>query len=91
MLLIASTNNKFVITIRRISFHDMPQNRHTANFNHRLRFKCRFFGNSGSEASRKDYYLHMLPSNHFAPSRFKITTAVLITHSASIHSEQFLT
>ena len=30
-------------------------------------------------------------SNHFAPSRFKITTAVLITHSASIHSEQFFT
>ena len=91
MLLITGTNHKFIESIIGIGLHNMPLNRHAADLNHGFGFINRFLRDTGSEASRKDYYLHMLPSNHFAPSRFKITTAVFTTVSASIHSEQFFT
>ena len=58
VLLISSTNNKLIVAIACISLHDMPQNRHTANLNHRLRFIRRFFGNTCSKTTSKNNNFH---------------------------------
>ena len=51
LLLVASTDYKLGMTIIGILFHNMPQNRHTANLNHWLWFKLRFLRYSGAKAT----------------------------------------
>ena len=51
LLLIAGTDDKLGMAIVGILLHDMPQDGHTANLNHRLGPKDGLFGNAGSKTA----------------------------------------
>ena len=51
LLLVASADYKLGMTIKGILFHDMPQNRHTANLNHWLWLELAFFADTRTEAT----------------------------------------
>jgi hypothetical protein len=55
---VTATDNKFGMAIGGVAFHDMPQNRFSANFNHRFRSQMAFFGYTGAHAPRKNYNFH---------------------------------
>ena len=58
--LISQTHNKIVESVMGIFLHDMPQNRLSANFDHRLGFQMRFFADPRSESPCKNHYFHSL-------------------------------
>ena len=60
MLLVAAADNKIIVAIGRVDFHNMPKDRHSADFDHRLRNKMTFFTYSGSESACKNYCFHKI-------------------------------
>src|SRR3989344_2651613 len=56
--LIAEANDEVMEPIVRVDFHDMPQNRHTTNFHHRLRAHMRLFREPCAETACEDDYFH---------------------------------
>ena len=69
---ITAADDKLLKTITGIQLHDMPDNRHSADFNHRFRTELGFFSNPRSLSPGKDDDLHkrfsftlsMAPTQH---------------------------
>lgn len=55
---VAAADHEFVYAVRGIDFHDVPENRPAADFNHGLRLKVGFLGNPSSETAGEDDCLH---------------------------------
>ena len=55
---IAERENKFMMPIMGINFHDMPENRSVADIHHGLGPVFGFFPEPGAKSSAKDYGLH---------------------------------
>ena len=51
VLLVAGQNDEIVVAVARVVLHDVPENRHLADFDHRLRTEMRLLGNTGSETT----------------------------------------
>ena len=62
MLLVPGADHKIIEAIVRILFHDMPQNGHTADFDHRFRLELTFFRNARAIAAGKNYNFHIFHS-----------------------------
>ena len=58
VLLVTGADNKVVESVCAVQLHNVPKNRHTAQFNHRLRFELAFFGNASAKATRENNYFH---------------------------------
>ena len=66
MLLVPGADHKIIEAIVRILFHDMPQNGHTADFDHRFRLELTFFRNARAIATGKNYNFHIFHSRKLA-------------------------
>ena len=62
MLFVPGADHKIIKAIVRILFHDMPQNGHTADFDHRFRLELAFFRNARAIAAGKNYNFHIFHS-----------------------------
>ena len=69
VLLISATDNKLIIPVGRIAFHNMPEYGHSADFNHRLRFEVGFLRDSRSESACQNNDLHFSIPFKFCCSR----------------------
>ena len=56
--LIAAANDEFVDPVGRVNFHDVPQDRPTTDFYHRLGLEHGFFAEAGTEAAGQDNGFH---------------------------------
>ena len=59
MALIAAADDKIIVSVIRINFHDMPQNRSAADFNHRLWTQVAFLRYARSKAARQNNNFHV--------------------------------
>ena len=59
---VATANHKVVHAVRGIHFHNVPENRTTADFDHGLWFEMGFLGNSSSESTGKYDGFHWFSS-----------------------------
>ena len=66
MLLIASTDNKFVKSVVAVQFHDMPKNGHPTQLYHWLRLKLALLADSCAITARKNNNFHFLSSPLFS-------------------------
>src|SRR5579875_671063 len=60
--LVTQTNHEFRETVMGINFHDVPQDRHITNSDHRFRSKLRFLPQPGTQTARQNYNFHRTPS-----------------------------
>lgn len=58
--LVPAANYEIIDPMRGVNLHDMPQDRHATNLDHRLGFDDCLFTKTGSQATRKYYRLHFL-------------------------------
>ena len=58
VLLVARADDKVVKTVVGIFLHDMPQDGHVADFDHRLGLVDAFFADARAKAASQDYYFH---------------------------------
>ncbi len=76
--LVAERDHELVVPERRVVAHDVPQDRESADFHHRLGPDGRLFGEARSEAAREDHDLHVvsLPARHTsaAPPTPRVST-----------------
>ena len=56
--LVAQANNKVVEAVRRIYLHDMPQDGHIPNFDHRLGLEHGFLGKARTQPAGENDYFH---------------------------------
>jgi hypothetical protein len=64
--LVAAADDEVVDLVLRIDLEDMPKDRPTSNFDHRLGTKNRLFAESGAQPAGKDNCFHfnlLLPEN----------------------------
>ena len=64
LALVAEGQNKVLVAKAVINFHDVPENRASADFNHRFRFDRGFLAQSRALAAAHDDYFH---GNHGEP------------------------
>ena len=58
VLLVARADDKVVKAVVGIFLHDMPQDGHVADFDHRLGLVDAFFADARAKAASQDYYFH---------------------------------
>jgi hypothetical protein len=58
---IPAANHKIIDSAMRENFHDVPQNRHSADLDHRLGAEMALLADSGTRASRQNYGLQCFP------------------------------
>ena len=58
ILFVAAADDEFIDTVVAVSFHDMPQDGHVADFDHRLGLVDAFFADTRAKAASQNYYFH---------------------------------
>src|SRR5690242_20169899 len=56
--LVAESDDKLFLAVVSVVFEDVPEDRLSADLNHRLRNNFRFFSQSGSTTASKDHHSH---------------------------------
>ena len=51
VLLVAGQDDEIVVAVARVVLHDVPEDRHLPDLDHRLRTEMRLLGNTGSETT----------------------------------------
>lgn len=92
--LVAEAYDEIVYAVRRVDFHDVPNDRLAADFDHGFRFGDGFFGEAGSESSGKydcfHVYLLTLNDGSLLDGRENRVSALLaVTHFALRRGRKF--
>jgi hypothetical protein len=92
--LVAETYDEIVYAVRRVDFHDVPNDRFAADLDHGFRFGDGFFGEAGSESSGKYdcFHVYLLSLNDGSlldGCEIRVTALLAVTHFALRRGRKF--